>query len=326
MRKPSVTQSALRAPLNQILGAEANVRVLRTILLSPNPLGAAEIARRTSLQPVGVPKVCSKLEDLGCITTVGTGRNRQFQRAPRSELMHQLSMLFDVERQRADRVFSEITEAVRSIAGIEAAWMEGPVVLGTDVPADALTVGVLTSAESVEKVRHPIWSALLAIQLRNDVVLELSVVTTAELMTATSDRLDDLADAKPIVGAPPIAFTARKERWDHRNPKRSGKHESLDAGLKQTAAAIAERLRVDPSLASRAREYIDRTLPSVAGGEALELREWMDILDTMSVSRLRRFMIGDDARATRLRQSMPFLMVLSRDEHQAILKATGRES
>jgi len=53
MRPTSRPQSALRCPLNHILGTEANVRVLRAILLSDIPIGVPELARRAELQPSG---------------------------------------------------------------------------------------------------------------------------------------------------------------------------------------------------------------------------------------------------------------------------------
>ena len=64
MRPPSRTQSALRCPLNHVLGTEANVRVMRALSLSDIPISIPEIARLTLLQPSGVARVCEKLEDV----------------------------------------------------------------------------------------------------------------------------------------------------------------------------------------------------------------------------------------------------------------------
>src|SRR3972149_6177663 len=84
MRPISRLQSALRCPLNHLLGTEANVRVLRVILLSDIPIGVSEIARLAELQPSGVARVCARLEDLGVIEAVGRGpRDRPKRPSPR---------------------------------------------------------------------------------------------------------------------------------------------------------------------------------------------------------------------------------------------------
>jgi hypothetical protein len=89
------------------------------------------------------------------------------------------------------------------------------------------------------------------------------------------------------------------------------------------AALIADRLKQDPALVDETRRYIERRLPGASPGERLELEEWRDILATMSAARLRRFLVRDDARAARLRQSLPFLSALSPDERQAVVAADG---
>src|SRR3989304_4752199 len=84
MRPISRLQSALRCPLNHMLGTEANVRVLRVILLSDIPIGVSEIARLAGLQRRGVARVCARLGDLGVIEAVGRGpRDRPDTRSPR---------------------------------------------------------------------------------------------------------------------------------------------------------------------------------------------------------------------------------------------------
>ena len=67
--------------------------------------------------------------------------------------------------------------------------------------------------------------------------------------------------------------------------------------------------------ASRAaRTYISQRLASASPGERRELQEWDDVLRTMSIARLSRFLVDAGQRATRLRQTMPFFAVLTPEE------------
>jgi DNA-binding Lrp family transcriptional regulator len=325
MRPPSRPQSALRFPFNSILGTEANVRVLRVISLSDIPIGVAELARRARLQPSGVARVCAKLEDLGVLETVGRGlRNRQYRRSNRFAFSSVLADLFVRERARAELVFRGMGEAAKGVGGIRAAWIEGPVASETDGPDDSLVLGILTDPGSVDDVALAIRNRLLAIQRNQDVVIEVRVRTLADLATLSRAELGMLEGAKPLVGPPPLDILAA-----HQAPKppaaarRVKRHEELDQRAKRLAAFIADRLKQDPSLIDETRRYIERRLPGASPGERLELEEWQDILSTMSAARLRTFLVRDDARATRLRQSLPFLHALSQDDRLAVLDAAA---
>lgn len=327
MRPTSRPQSALRSPLNHILGAEANVRVLRVVLLSDIPIGVSELARLAALQVSGVARVCTRLEDLGVIEAVGRGaRHRQFRRGGRLQLVNQLTALFREERAHAERVMEEVREAVRGGSPqIRAAWIEGPVALGTDRPADALVVGVLVEPAGVDSVRLELWPRLLTLQASGDVVVELRVLTIADLKTADAQGRAELERVFPLLGPPPLDLirTEPPRGQSVRDPRRK-RHADLEARSQAIAQVIADRIRRDPSLVEDARRYLERRMPSASPGERLELQEWQSILATMSIPRLRRFLVRDDARARRLRQSSPFLTVLSPDERRALFAAAAR--
>ena len=323
MRPTGRPQSTLRYPLNHILGPEASVRVLRVVMLSDIPIGVSELARLTLLQASGVARVCTRLEDLGVLEAVGRGsRNRQYRVAPRFPFSAALRNVFSEERARADRILTDVRSAVGSSAQIRAAWVEGPVALGIDGPGDALIVGALAEPTDVNAVRLDLWRSLLAIQQGSDVTAELRVVTLADLKTSNRQRLAELEHVLPLRGPPPLdLLSADAPAPPSRPGVRAKRHDILDARAKAIARAIADRLRRDPSLVEDARRYIERRLPSASPGEGLELQEWLGILSTMSVPRLRRFLVQDDSRATRLRQSLPFLNALSDAERRAIFAA-----
>lgn len=326
MRPPSRPQSALRCPLNQILGAEANVRVLRVILLSDIPIGVSELARQAELQPSGVARVCTRLEDLGVIEAVGRGaRNRQYRRAARFSLRGPLVDLFRQENQRALGVIQELKTVVQGSAPwAKAAWVEGSVALGTDQPGDPVVLGILVEPSAVESTRVEVRQRLLPVESNHDVAIELRVVTSADLETADPQRLADLAKVRPLMGPLPLDLIGmtRPPRGPARFPKRL--HQQLDLRSKEIGRLVADRIARDPSIVEDARRYVDRRLLSASAGERLELQEWQNILSTMSIPRLRRFLLRDDARATRLRQSSPFLHALSQEERRALFQAGAR--
>jgi DNA-binding Lrp family transcriptional regulator len=322
MRPTSRPQSALRCPLNHLLGTEANVRVLRVVLLSDIPIGASEIARRAELQPSGVARVCTRLEDLGVIEAVGRGaRNRQYRRAARFALKA-LVDLFREEERRALAVTQELKAAVQAhVPWAKSAWIEGPVAAGRDRPGDPVVVGILVDPATVDASRVELGQAMLAIESNHDVAIDVRVVTGADLETAGQERLADLEQARPLMGPLPLDLIGIPPQpgGKSRAPRRL--HQSLDLRSRDIARLVADRIAKDPSKVEDAKRYLDRRIPSASAGERLELQEWQHILSTMSIPRLRRFLLQDDARAARLRQSSPFSHLLSQDERRALFTA-----
>ncbi len=320
MRPTSRPQSALRYPLNHILGTEANVRVLRVIFTSDIPIGVAELARVTELQATGVARVCNRLEDLGVIQAVGRGdRNRQYRKSPRFPL-HTLSQLFVQEHEVANQTHQEIRNAVGNAMGtVRAAWIEGPVAEGKDRPEDPVIVGVLAEPKDVEAARDAVWQHLMHVQSNRDITIDLRVQTEADLRTSDKERIEILENALSLVGSPPAAFTRKPAKPEGTTSKTAARsHRDLDARSRDVAQMVADLIRRDPSVVEDARRDLERAIPTASPRERLELEEWQGILSTMSIPRLRRFLVDDSQRATRLRQSLPFLKAL-RDKDRTAL-------
>lgn len=323
MRPTRLQQSAIHTPLNHILGTEANVRVLRVILLSDIPIGVSELARRTALQASGVARVCTRLEDLGVIDAVGRGsRNRQYRRAERFPLTESLTGLFRSERSRGEAILRDVRMAVGNPSSVRAAWIEGPVALGIDEPGDPIIVGALVEPTDVDRTRRDLWQQLLGVQSSRDVAIELRLTTLADLKTLDSHGRTRLEKVIPLIGPSPLDLIAGPAAGSATREKR---HKDIDLRSLEVARLVAERIRRDPSVVEDAKRYIERRMPIASPGERLELQEWEAILSTMSLPRLRRFLIKDDERATRLRQSSPFLMALSREERKALFDAARKQ-
>lgn len=329
MRPASQSQSAFRYPLNHLLGTPARVRILRAILASDIPISVSELARLTGLQRSGVDRTCVQLEDLGAIEAVGRGtRNRQYRRAPRAGIVAQLATLFAAERSRADGIIAELRQIMADpSSGIRAAWIEGPVATGTDLPQDPIHVGLLTDASSIDWIRDRVWGLLLGLQDKYDIRLELRVWTMADLTTAAPLERRGWSDVLLLHGPSPADLVQSADGSALPTAAaRPRRHETRDDQAKALARAIADRIRGDSTIVEEAKRYVARRLAGASPGEQLELREWASLLATLSVSRLRRFLVEDSERARRLRQSLPFLDVLSADERQALLASVRDES
>src|ERR1700722_3260014 len=104
MRPTTNAESALRAPLSQILGRETHVRLLRVLAFRDDAIGSADLARQTALDPAGVRRALDTLAQTGIIESVGTGSGRQVRLRSAHPLAGPVRALFLEERGRADAV------------------------------------------------------------------------------------------------------------------------------------------------------------------------------------------------------------------------------
>lgn len=327
MRPASHRESALRSPLNDILGTEANVRLLRVLSRTSLPMSATELARRAAITLSGVGRALGALERTGIIEFVGVGGRRPVRLRQEHPLATALEALFAAEALRVDSVFAGVRAAAEALVSApRSVWVEGPAALGTDSPADPIVVGVLAGARELDATVEMLIAALTPVEVELDVTIEVRGRTVADLAALVGSERRSVESATLLFGAPPLAFveleSARGRGRRERTPKPVS-HASMDERARASGAAIAAKLRHDPSLVERAQRYIARRLPRASHGERRELEEWDRILRTMSLPRLRRFLVEPSERAARLRQTLPFVGELTPVERNA---APGRKT
>ncbi|MGH7564597.1 MAG: hypothetical protein ACREK5_09275 [Gemmatimonadota bacterium] len=122
----------------------------------------------------------------------------------------------------------------------------------------------------------------------------------------------------PLSGPPPLVLLEEPKERDESDTGRI--HTDPDRRSLALGRAIADRLSQDPSLIERAREYIERRLKRASSGEKKELHEWKRLLESLSPVQIRRLLVDPGERATRLRQTLPFLEALSVEERDRILE------
>ncbi len=310
MRPVATPQNSLRYPLNELLGREAHVRILRVLADLGEPVSAADLAERAELTLPGVRKALTRLAETGFVVRVGGGRRGQYALRQDDPLATSLVQLFRTERGRHRELLDAIRRALRRLSPPpRSAWVEG----GGDRPGDPLSIGVLHDARTLSQSMRSLRSYLAGVEQEFDVTIDLSGYTTADLPQLDPDQIT-LLDGVPPAPAGPIP-AART-------------HADLDRRSLAMHGALATLLLRDPSLVTRAGRHLDRVLAQDHGPAGADLTEWSDILRSYSLSRLLRFLTSTGERATRLRQSSPFMAVLSpaeRDRLLAAVDATVRE-
>lgn len=321
MRPTKNPQSALRAPLNPILGTEANVRVLRELAAADTPLSRAELAARAGLTLPGASGALAKLRRAGIVEPVGAGSRQSVRLRAEHPLQDALRLLFRAEALRPEALFDDLREAVRHTAlPIRAAWIEGAAAERADRPNEPVVLGILAGAREVSAAAAALRSACGAIERRYDVTLQIRPWTEADLATARSEDEHRLRKAISLVGLAPAAYLdagtsmapvlASEQPW------------SSHARVEIRALKVAEKLVIlldrDPSLPRRARSWIVHRSHAASAAERHELDEWLHLLDTASIPRLQYVLLDPGERGTRLRQSNPFLPVLTDAERASV--------
>ena len=118
MRPPKKQQSALKTPLNRILGTEANVRLLRAISLEPFPMSKSELGRLALLEAKSAHVAADRLLREGILKTVGRGLRQQVELENRHPLTRQIQGLFRAEQARVESLLEDLRKAVRQLEPI----------------------------------------------------------------------------------------------------------------------------------------------------------------------------------------------------------------
>jgi DNA-binding transcriptional ArsR family regulator len=324
MRPIAKRQSAVNNPLNGIFGTEASVRILRVLSRTSEPIGAGDLARATSLNPSGVRRTIEQLIEVGILTSVGSGSRRMVRIRTQHPLARPLRDLFVAEAARLPHIREAIAAEVGELNPLPlSVWFHGPVTVGADKPGEALTVGVLGDDAELGVTVEALQSQITAIEKRYDLTIGVRGFSRADFSTMGALERDEILRAAIVWGPHPGAFLEEPAERKVRAGKRT--HDALDARGLALASAVARKLRTDPSLVERARKRIAARMRTASAGERKELKEWDQILRGGSPARLRQLLSDTGPRATRLRQTLPFLDALTREERDTLLAPSSQE-
>ena len=314
-KKLTKSQGMLLAPLNQVLGTETNVRIIRELDRIKVPIGTADLARFIQMDKAGVWRAVNALEELGVIEAIGVGGRRALRLRKDYPLTGHLTGLFRAERTRFEKILAALADVARTLRpSPKSVWIEGPVAARRDQPGDPILIALLADSSDVGKLVDIFSRKITPIQKQFDVTIEVRGLTIPDLRVMDKSAINLLSDVLLVWGSPPAAFTADSaSRRDLLSPN-IRLHKDREAQSLSLAKALSAKLRRDPTLIRRALEHVRDRLASASPREGKELHEWRRILQTYSTPRLRQLLTDNSERALRLRQSSPFMAVLSDSE------------
>jgi hypothetical protein len=99
-------------------------------------------------------------------------------------------------------------------------------------------------------------------------------------------------------------------------------HTMIDSRNRELHQIIADKIRHNPALMVRVKEIVERWLRAMHESERGydSLKEWKRRLESQSLDNVLDFMASADEEACRLRQSSPFVGLLSDEERMAVFR------
>jgi len=160
---PKLSQeSVARYPLNNILGSQAHVRVLRKLCLHGGQFSAPQLLWFVELSKAGLRKALLELEALKIVERRGAGRSHLYQINPAHPFTMPLTALFEAEQDRLGRMIDGIRDVVRQHFGdnLIAAWVYGSMARGDDTAASDIDIAIVVKADPEHSVRHEVYASL----------------------------------------------------------------------------------------------------------------------------------------------------------------------
>jgi len=302
--RPIAKQSSgMKYPLDELLGSQGNVRLLRTLLYKVDtPLSAPDAARLAGLTLPGARKALEKLIVCGVVERIGSGRATQYGVRRNAPLFDVLSSLFLHEGERYDGIIASLKNVLTDVPEIRSAWLG----VMSGEAGRPVELNVVVDASAMGWISEELRVRIGCVEQEYDLVLELILFTRAD-----SPHPD-----------PEAVFLMSPEVWqktDRRNAPQS--HSDKEKRALVISRQIADMIREDPSLVTRARQHLHRLLHDGQGTATGDLLEWRQLLEAYPAERIRQLLISDTSRARRLRQTLPFFAVLDAVERERVLDA-----
>lgn len=314
MRQPTKKQEPLRTPLNEYLGTEGNVRVLRVLCLTTEPLARQVVAERAELHPTGVRRTLDALAESGLVEIIGSGRNQSVLLRGDHPMALALRHLYREEREAFERVAAAVRNAVTAMSKrVDAVWLENPTARSSGI----VELGVLAASDVVDSVTNDLADALSPLAGSLSMHFVPHGYTDADVKLLPEEEAERLRNVTLLYGWIPL-------RWRDKGGGPILSHRDLDERARRIAAVIADYLPKDPTIIDRALGYIEARLERASGREAHALKEWRNLLTHLSVGQIQKILTEDSEHARELRQSLPFAEALTPQERQALMARTDR--
>jgi len=264
----------------------------------------------------GVSRAIDALVDNGVVVPVGAGARRLYMLSTAHQLSKVIVQLFEEEQLGFKKLITTIQSVASSLEPPPiAVWIQGGVVTKTDQHGETLVIGVLGSSTTIDKTAEQFQERVTSIEQEYDVTIHVQGMTKADYTLLSKEDKTILENTTPLLGPPVLDILVRNRNQKHKEGMTHTHHEDKSLVV---SSIIAGKFDAEPQIIEKAKEYIDDHLKTCSAREQKELIEWKRILQSMSIPRLKRFLVDDSERAIRLRQSSPFVGALSQDELEEI--------
>ena len=215
LMRPLNSLSHLRFPINDYLGSDASVRVLRVLFAHGGALSTSQLAQDSGLTPQGTRHTLDKLASNKIVKVLGQSGSRLFSVDVQNPMAKALKALFNRERARWDEVISDIRVTLQTNGNIEAAWYYGSVARGEDTAASDFDIVVIAPEGKVDAVVESVRQSLRKIEDQlyvNCSVVGLSGSDVARLSAGDKWWHNLVRDAKVLQGVHPEEYLSNSNR------------------------------------------------------------------------------------------------------------------
>lgn len=299
--------TGLRAPWDTILGTKSHVRVLRILEQTRESMTVRELARRAGEHLRAVQLTVGRLVEEGVVERVGTGGRQQVRLNAEHPLASALQALFEAERRRFERIVSRLKVLAREHANQAAAvW----VTENAASDRTGLEVGVLAASGEVDALVDVLRESVADLMRCEDVPIEVRGWTRPDLDALGRPLFSEHQHPIVLRGLLPAEYA--EASGGPTAGRRS--HATVDEALRERARRVAAAIGRRPELVRAARDEVAARLATAPPQEARTLREWRQVLGSMSAARLCRWLVDPGERAARLRQSMPVVLLRAAED------------
>jgi DNA-binding transcriptional ArsR family regulator len=302
MPKAPADQNYLATPLDELLGAPANVRLLRLLCDQVSEsISAPDAAAQIGLTEAGTRRALKRLTETGFVERLGRSRSQQYRLAPTDDpLISQLRLLFKTERDRYEDLLSTLRSILSQFPEITTSWIDQP----PGSAGQALHIGMLAQSDVLSYLEEQVRSRIVEIEGKFDTIIEIRAFSRADAPEVNWNSVTLLAGHAVEAGT---ALPAPRS------------HDDRAERALQWSEVIAQMIMENPSIIRRAERHLEYLLDEDQGTSWHDLREWKEIIQFYSRARLKAFLVADSPRAQRLRQSSPFYAVLTPDERDSLV-------
>lgn len=311
MRPTRSNTNSLENPFDLILGYPTNIQILRTMFEVNHPISKSKLSSLTGISLPGIHKTVNRLIEARVIQNTGSGKQHVVEIRENNPFVTILKQLFITEAEHFIHLKSTLIECITSCPKPPlSVWIYGSAASDEFGFNETIKIGFLDEIRSVDENFRFFQEQLrlLTVEKKYDVMLEISPLTKADLNSIHTEQFILLWGISPKDLLNPTEKIINGQK----------SHKEIDDISLSKMKSLMMLLRVSPEIIDRTMRYLEKRISNSKSATNNELMEWLDLLKNSSLSRLSALLNSNSDRAIRLRQSLPFWMVLNDQEQRQL--------